>query len=113
MKIKSKILAHENSIIKIEIGDTYYPNNCLTEENVNIKNSDSEQITSRHLITEGMVLLDTQMYFSTPQTIVFEIDEESVVMNFICCNNVETHIDQLESDKLSKKNTHNIFYTTN
>lgn len=113
MKIKSKILAHENSIIQIEIGHTYYPNNCLTEENVNIKNSDSEQITSRHLITEGMVLLDTQMYFSTPQTIVFEIDEESVVMNFICCNNVETHIDQLESDKLSKKNTHNIFYTTN
>lgn len=113
MKIKSKILAHEKSLIQIEIGDTYYPKNYLTEENVNIKNGDSEQIKSHHLITKGMVLLDTQMLFSTPQTIIFEIDEESVVMNFICCNNVETHIDQLETEKYSKKNTHNIFYATN
>jgi AraC-like DNA-binding protein len=113
LKIKSKILGHENSIIKIEIGDTHYPKNHLTEENVNIKNADLEEIKSHHLITEGMVLLDTQMHFSTPQTVEFEIDEESVVMNFICCNNVETQIDQLESEKYSKENTHNIFYTNN
>lgn len=113
MKIRSKILAHENAIIKIEIGDNYYPKNQLTEENINIQSSDSESIKSSHLITEGMVILDTQMYFSIPQTIVFEIDEETVVMNFICCNNVEAHIDQLESEKYSKENTHNIFYTTN
>lgn len=113
MKIKSKILAHENSIFKIEIEDNYHPKNHLTEENINIKNGDSEAIKSHHLITKGMVLIDTQMYFSSPQTIVFEIDEESIVMNFICCNNIETHIDQLESDKYSKKNTHNIFYTSN
>ncbi|OMQ10506.1 AraC family transcriptional regulator [[Flexibacter] sp. ATCC 35103] len=113
MKIRSKILAQENSIIKIEIGDNYYPKNQLTQENINIKNSDSKNIKSSHLITQGMVILDTQMYFSTPQTIVFEIDEETVVMNFICCNNVETQIDQLESEKYSKENTHNIFYTTN
>jgi AraC-like DNA-binding protein len=113
LKIRSKILAHENAIIKIEIGDKYYPKNQLTEENINIESNDSESIKSHHLITEGMVILDTQMYFLTPQTIVFEIDEESVVMNFICCNNVETQIDQLESEKYSKENTHNIFYTTN
>ncbi|KQO20960.1 DNA-binding protein [Flavobacterium sp. Leaf82] len=113
MKIRSKILAHENAIIKIEIGDKYYPKNQLTEENINIESNDSESIKSHHLIKEGMVILDTQMYFLTPQTIVFEIDEESVVMNFICCNNVETQIDQLESEKYSKENTHNIFYTTN
>ena len=112
MKIKSKILAHEKSIIQIEIGNNHYPKNFLTEENVDIKNGDSEQIKSHHLITEGMVLLDTQMLFSTPQTIVFEIDEECVVMNFICCSNIETHIDQLETEKYSKKNTHNIFYAT-
>lgn len=113
MKIRSKLLAHENSIIQIEIGDKYYPKNQLTEENINIKNSDYESIKSHHLITEGMVLLDTRMCFSTDQTIVFEIDEENVVMNFICCNNIETQIDQLDSEKYSKENTHNIFYTTN
>ncbi|OXG08934.1 AraC-like DNA-binding protein [Flavobacterium araucananum] len=112
MKIRSKILTNETSIVQIEIGDTCCPKNHLTEENVNIKNNDSEEIKSHHLITEGMVLLDTQMCFSSPQTLVFEIDEECVVMNFICCNNVETHIDQLESDTYSKKNTHNIFYAT-
>lgn len=113
MKIKSKILGHENALIQIEIGDTHYPKNQLTEENVDIKNDETEEIKSHHLITEGMALLDTQMHFSTPQTIEFEIDEESIVMNFICCNNVETQIDQLETEKFSKENTHNIFYTTN
>ncbi|WDF66391.1 AraC family transcriptional regulator [Flavobacterium sp. KACC 22763] len=111
MKINATLLTSETPIIKIQIGDKYYPKSILTEENVNIQNGDSEKIISHHLITEGLVLLDTQMYYSEPRTVTFEIDEESVVMNFIYSSNVETHIDQLESEKYSKKNTHNIFYT--
>lgn len=34
-------------------------------------------------------------------------------MNFIYCNNVETYIDQLESEKIQRENTHNIFYVSN
>lgn len=113
MKIKATLLTPETSIIKIEIADQYYPKSILTEENININNKETDQITSRHLITDGMVILDTQMHFSTSKTIVFEIDKESVVMNFIYSSNVETHIDQLETEKLSKENTHNIFYTNN
>ncbi|MXO06631.1 AraC family transcriptional regulator [Flavobacterium sp. HBTb2-11-1] len=113
MKIKATLLTSETPIIKIQIGDNYYPKSILKEENINIQNGNSEKIISRHLITEGLVLLDTQMYYSTPRTVMFEIDEESVVMNFIYSSNVETHIDQLESEKYSKKNTHNIFYTNN
>lgn len=113
MKIKATLLTPETPIIKIQIGDKYYPNSILTEEKINIQNKDLENITSRHLITEGLVLLDTQMYYSTSKTVIFEIDEESVVMNFTYSSNIETQIDQLEGDKYSKENTHNIFYTNN
>jgi len=112
LKIKATLLTPETPIIKIQIGDKYYPKSILTEENINIQNGDSEKIISRHWITEGLVLLDTEMYFSSPKTVNFEINEESVVMNFIYSSNVETQIDQLESEKYSKENTHNIFYTS-
>ncbi|GAA6772683.1 hypothetical protein [Flavobacterium sp. CGRL2] len=113
MKIKATLLTPETPIIKIQIGDKYCPKSILTEENINIENNDSEKISSRHLITEGLVILDTQMYYSSSKTVIFEIDEESVVMNFIYSSNVETQIDQLEGEKFSKENTHNIFYTSN
>ena len=113
MKIKSTLLAYEKPLITIEIGDNYDPKSPLTEENIYIQNENSEEIKSNHLITDGMVIIDTQMYFTKPQTAVFEIDTESVILNFICCNNVESQIEQLETEKYSKENTHNIFYTTN
>ncbi|MEN2488617.1 AraC family transcriptional regulator [Flavobacterium sp. B11] len=113
MKINATLLTSETPIIKIQIGDQYCPKSILTEENINIQNGDSEKIVSRHLITEGLVLLDTQMYYSSSKTVIYEIDEESVVMNFIYSSNVETHIDQLESEQYSRENTHNIFYTNN
>jgi len=113
LKIKSTLLAYEKPLITIEIGDNYDPKSPLTEENIYIQNENSEEIKSNYLITDGMVIIDTQMYFTKPQTAVFEIDTESVILNFICCNNVESQIEQLETEKYSKENTHNIFYTTN
>jgi AraC-like DNA-binding protein len=113
LKIKATLLTPETPLIKIQIGDKYCPKSILTEENINIENNNSEKISSRHLITEGLVILDTQMYYSSSKTVIFEIDEESVVMNFIYSSNVETQIDQLEGEKFSKENTHNIFYTNN
>jgi len=113
LKIKSTILAREKPIIKIEIGDIYDPKSQLKEENITIENTDLESIKSYILSTDGMVLIDTQMYFYKPQTELFEINDECIVMDFIYCSNIETHIDQLEGEKYSKENTHNIFYTTN
>ncbi|WP_281232889.1 helix-turn-helix domain-containing protein [Flavobacterium gelatinilyticum] len=113
MKIKSKILTHEKPIINIEICDQYDPKSILTEKNIDIKNKEFEEIKSHILSTDGMVLIDTQMCFSEPQTEIFEINEECVVMDFISCSNIETKIDQLEAEKYLRENTHNIFYTTN
>ncbi|RUT72359.1 AraC family transcriptional regulator [Flavobacterium cupreum] len=112
MKITSQLSAHEKPIISIQISDYYDPKSSLTEENILIQKKGSEEIKSHILTTDGMVLIDTQMYFSKPQTEVFEINDECVVMDFISCNNVETQIDQLESEKFTKENTHNIFYAT-
>lgn len=113
MKIKSKIKSHEKPIFSIGVHDGYDPKSHLTEENISIEIKDVEDIKSNHLITDGLVIHDTQMYFSEPQTILFEISCESIIMNFIFCNNVETQIDQLESERFHRENTHNIIYTSN
>ncbi|MDN3672885.1 AraC family transcriptional regulator [Flavobacterium branchiarum] len=113
MKIKSKIKSHEKPIFSIGVHDGYDPKSHLTEENISIEIKDVEDIKSNHLITDGLVIHDTQMYFSEPQTILFEISCESIIMNFIYCNNVETQIDQLESERFHRENTHNIIYTSN
>jgi AraC-like DNA-binding protein len=113
LKFESKILAHEKPFITIETGDFYNQKSHFTEERISVKNGKQEEIKSVNLISEGVLILDIQMYFSTPQTIETNIIGESVVMNFICCNNVEACIDQVETEKYSTENTHNILYTSN
>ncbi|WP_281337026.1 helix-turn-helix domain-containing protein [Flavobacterium eburneipallidum] len=113
MKFKSKILTHQEPIITIETADLFNPASTFLEEKINIQNGKREEITSKNLISDGIVILDTQMRFSTPQTIESEITGESIVMNFICCNNVEAIIDHVESEKFTTENTHNILYASN
>ncbi|OXA90494.1 helix-turn-helix domain-containing protein [Flavobacterium hercynium] len=113
MKIKSKISAHKNPIITLEVEDQYDPKSILTEKKIYIKNESHEEIVSNQLHTSGMIIVDAQMHFDTPQVLEFEIEKESIVMNFILCNNVETHIEQFESEKFSTENTHNILYANN
>lgn len=112
MKFKSKILTHEHPIIEIETTDFYNQKSSFLEEKISIQNGKKEEITSFNLISDGIVILDIQMFFSAPQTIVTEITGESIVMDFICCSNVEANIDQVESEKYTTENTHNILYTS-
>lgn len=112
MKFKSKILGHQESLVLIDTGDNYDQKSHFIEENTTIKKEGIEEITIRNLITDGILILDTQMYFSKQQTIQTEMIGESIVMNFICCNNLETYIDQVETEKYSTENTHNILYAS-
>lgn len=112
MKIKSQLSAHEKPIINIEIKDHYDPKSILTEEIIDIKKEETDEIKSHILSTDGMVLIDTQICLSKSQTDVFEINEECVVMDFVNSGNIETNIELPESDKYIKESTHNIFYTT-
>ncbi|GGE99874.1 helix-turn-helix domain-containing protein [Flavobacterium limi] len=111
MNFKSTILGHEEPFINIKNG-SYNQKNHFAEEKVSIKKEDLGEITSNNLITEDILIIDIQMHFSTPQTIRTEMVGESVVLNFICCNNVEADIDEVESEKYTTENTHNILYTS-
>jgi AraC-like DNA-binding protein len=113
LKFKSKILAHEKPFIALETGDFYNQKSHFTEEKISVKNGKQEEIKSVNLISEGVLILDIQMCFSNPKTIETDIIGESIVMDFICCNNVEACIDQVETEKYTTENTHNILYTSN
>jgi AraC-like DNA-binding protein len=113
LKFESKILAQEKPFIAIVTGDFYNQKSQFSEEKISIQNGKIGAITSTNLISDGVLILDVQMCFSIPQTICTEIIGESIVMNFICCNNVETYIEEVESEKYSIENTHNILYTSN
>lgn len=112
MKFKSTILGQEQPFINIEVGDNYNQLSHFTEEKNSIKNEQAEEITSITLITEGVFIIDIQMCFSDAKTIKTEMAGESIIMNFICCNNVEAEIEQVESEKFTTENTHNILYST-
>ena len=64
MKFKSKILAHKQSLIAIETADSYSQKSYFIEEKINIQNGKKEEIISNNLISDGIVILDTQMRFS-------------------------------------------------
>jgi len=112
LKFKSTIVGQEQPFINVEIGDNYNQLSHFTEEKISITNDHTEEITCTSLVTEGIFIMDIQMCFSAPQTIKTEMLGESILMNFICCNNVEAEIDQVESEKFTTENTHNILYTT-
>lgn len=112
MKLISKILGQETPIISIETGDSYNRKSCFIEKNNTINKEGVEEVTIRKLITEGVLILDVNLFFSTPQTIQTEMIGEAIVMNFICSNNLEMDIDQVDSEKYSIENTHNILYTS-
>lgn len=112
MKFISKILGQEKPIVSIETGGSYNRKSCFIEENNTIKKEGIEEIVIRNLITEGVLILDINMFFSEPQIIQTEMVGESIVMSFICSNNLEIDIDQVENEKYSTENTHNILYAS-
>ena len=110
MKFKSIILGQEQPIFDVETAKNNQ--NHFTEEKISIKSEDLGEITSNNLMTEDILIIDIQMCFSAPQMIRTEMIGDSVVLNFICCNNVEAAIDDVESEKYTTENTHNILYTS-
>nr|WP_294925596.1 AraC family transcriptional regulator [uncultured Flavobacterium sp.] len=111
MKFKSTILGQEEPFINIK-ADAFTQKSHFTEESISIKNEHLGEITSINLISDAILIIDIQMCFSTVQRIMTEMTGESVVLNFICCNNVEAAIENVESEKYTTENTHNILYTS-
>ncbi|MCI9845189.1 helix-turn-helix domain-containing protein [Flavobacterium pectinovorum] len=111
MKFKSTILGQEEPFLNVETGADNQKNHFV-EEIVSIHNEELGEITSSNLINDAILIIDIQMHFSSSQTIRTEMVGEAVVLNFICCNNVEAAIDDVESEKYTTENTHNILYTS-
>ncbi|KDN54208.1 AraC family transcriptional regulator [Flavobacterium seoulense] len=112
MKFKSSIVGRENPITVIETDWDYNQKSHFVEEKTAIKEDDVEQITINNLIAEGILIVDTKMFFAQEQIIKTEMIGEAIVMNFIFSNNLESHIDQVEEDEYSIENTHNILYAS-
>lgn len=113
MKIKSHLLSQHTSLFEIQMDLNYSEKTRSKEGAINIKTADLEVIINYYLMSNAIVILDTQMYFTRPEIFNFEMNRESVVMNFIFCNNVEGCIENLGTEKSSQANTHNLYYTTN
>lgn len=111
MKIKSKILGRNQSILNIENRDSYTQKSLFVTQNIQINKAEDIDISCSNLITDGLTILDIKMFFHTNQTIQFEIIGESIVMNFVCGNNVEANINTADVDLFGPKNSHNIVYT--
>lgn len=113
MKIESKLLANGQWIVRKELADDYDQNSLLTEETIVIRGECLEMIKSYQLSTKGFLLLDTQMFFSQPETDRFEISEDCIVMDFMYGGNVEANIHEMNDPQYTTENTHNIWYSPN
>lgn len=83
---------------------------CFIEEKISIQNGKTEVINTSHLVSNEVIILNVQMQFSKPQTMQFEISGQSIVLNFIYCNNLKTTLEAIDCEKCTIENTHNILY---
>ncbi len=113
MKLTSTILGQQQAFISIETEDYYNSNSSLAEEKIVVNSEEHDEIRVSNQRADGILILDSQMYFSKPKTILTQITGESIVMNFVCSSNLETHVEPLEREPLSIENTHNILYAEN
>ncbi|MFC5682504.1 helix-turn-helix domain-containing protein [Flavobacterium sp. MAHUQ-51] len=113
MKLTSTILGQQQAFICIETNDYYDANSSSVEEKIIVRNGEDDEIRVNNQRADGILILDSQMYFTDKKTILTEISGESILMNFFGSSNFETHVDQLERDFFSIENTHNILYGYN
>lgn len=110
MKIESKLLVHGQWMVKKVLEDAYDPKSILIEEDILIRGECLEIIKSRQLSTSGLMILDTQLFFTQPETDLFEITGDCVVMDFIYGHPIETKVSDLKNPLYEGSNTHNIWY---
>lgn len=112
MKFKSKIEANEQALIILETTDYYNGKSYFREKHDIIENEDAEKISSTLLISEGISILDMQLWSSTFQTIENKIIGESVVLNFIFCNTTDMCFNHVKNENNAVENIHNILYVS-
>ncbi|MCG9791610.1 helix-turn-helix domain-containing protein [Flavobacterium algicola] len=110
MKITSKIRTTQKPIFEITTENQNITNNSFLEENVCSDEVEDEYLITSSLVSRNLVLLDIELFFEYPKTIDFNVTGESVLLNFICCNNVKCAIENFEGEMYEVENTQNIIY---
>jgi AraC-like DNA-binding protein len=110
LKIESKLLEHGQWIIRQDLEDDYDQESLLEERRISVRGECLEMIKSHQLSTKGFIMLDTLFFFSTPETDLFQIRGECVVMDFMYGSNVITDAQQFGCSEFSALDTHNIWY---
>lgn len=113
MRVESKFLKNEKWLIMKDIHDAYTNDSLLTDETIVLKGECLEITKSRQWSTSGLLVLDTEMFFTSPETDIFTITGECIVMDFMYNNNIEAEIDNMQNPDYRNINTHNIWYTSN
>jgi AraC-like DNA-binding protein len=113
LKIESKFLEHGQYLVKKELEDAYDPKSMLEDELVTIKGECLEIIKSRQISTKGLMILDTQLFFTREETDHFEISGECIVMDFIYGSPIQTTVNGLQAPQYEGADTQNIWYAPN
>lgn len=112
MRVESKFLENKKWLVRKDIQDDYLNDSLLTDETVVVKGECLEITKSRQWSTSGLLILDTEMFFTSAETDVFKIEGECVVMDFMYNNNVKAEVDNMQNPDYRNLNTHNIWYTS-
>lgn len=110
MKISGKLL---------EFGQYYLQKDLslqaplLEEDQFSLNREGMGCVKCNQLFSNDFLLLDVQMKFNRPCTDCFNVDGESVVMNFFYDCNVKADIEEIGQSEMNDANTHNVLYTPN
>lgn len=110
MKITSKIRTTQKPIFEIDTECQNPINDSFNEQNSCCQEVENESVITSSLVSRDLVLLNIELFFESPKTINFSVTGESVLLNFICCNNVKSAIENFESEMYEVENTQNIIY---
>lgn len=113
MRIESNLLVNGKCLVKQDIKDGYDDHSLIREETVIVKGQCLEMAKSKQWSTSGLLVLDTEMLFTSRETDLFTIEGECIVMDFMHNNTVTAEIENLEGPDYRHINTHNIWYASN
>lgn len=113
MRLTAKLLELDHLYIDKEVGDIYNKNEVLQDHNIKIIDNGITYINHKQLSASGLIFEDIQMSFNKPVTDLFQIEGESIIMEFIFTSAVDSSIEHLEWIKLYETNTHNLIYASN
>lgn len=113
MKVSAKLLELGKCYIQEEIDDFYDKDAVLVQDEISVSDEGIAHITYNKISTSGMLLIDATLCLAQTVTDQFEVEGESVMMEFMYSTNVEANINNLDWTTIGEGKVHNITFSTN